>query len=95
MQKRDLIIILIIGLLIVIFAVQNASSIEIELWFFKFNSPISLIIIGSVVLGALISWFFMFIEIRKHKKTIGKMNYTIKKLKKELSDNDPLSNIDT
>lgn len=94
MQKRDIIITLMIILLVVIFATQNANSIQVELWIFSFSSPLSLLIIGSIILGALISWIFMFIEIRKQKKIIAEKENSIDELKKKLTEQNPLSDID-
>lgn len=93
MQKRDIIIVIILSLLIVIFATQNAEIVDVQLWVIKFNSPLSLLIIGSLVSGALVTWLFMRIELRQRKKTIEKKNQAIKKLKEELTAKDSF-NID-
>lgn len=93
MQKRDLIIVIFLSLLIVIFATQNAQSVVVHLWIVKFNSPLSLIIIGSLVLGALITWLSMVFELRKCKKNLSKRNQEIKHLKEELTAKDSF-NID-
>ncbi len=93
MQKRGLIIGIILSLLIVIFATQNADVVNVQLWIIKFKSPLSLVIIGSLILGSFITWLFMLNELRKRKKTVEKKNKTIKKLKEELTAKDSF-NID-
>ena len=93
MQKRDLILIIFLSLLIVIFATQNAQEVAVQLWIVKFNSPLSLVIIGSLVLGALVSWLSMLVELRKRKKQIAKKTKEINHLKEELTSKDSF-NID-
>ncbi|PLX12744.1 MAG: DUF1049 domain-containing protein [Marinilabiliales bacterium] len=88
MQKRDLIIVIFLSLLIVIFATQNAQTVAVQLWIVKFNSPLSLVIIGSLVLGALISWLSLLVELRKRKKNLAKKNQELKHLKDELTAKD-------
>ena len=93
MQKRNIVIVLFLSLLIVIFATQNAVKVTVHLWIGQFESPLSLIIIGSLVLGALITWLALLMELRKRKKKIDKCNQTIKELKEELTAKDSF-NID-
>lgn len=93
MQKRDLVLIIFLSLLIVIFATQNAQEVAVQLWIVKFNSPLSLVIIGSLVLGALVSWLSMLVELRKRKKQIAKKTKEINHLKEELRSKDSF-NID-
>lgn len=93
MQKRDLIIIIFLSLLIVIFATQNAVKVTVYLWIVEFESPLSLIIIGSLVLGALVTWLSLLMELRKRKKKIDKKDQIIKELKEEINAKDSF-NID-
>jgi uncharacterized integral membrane protein len=88
MQKRDLIIIIFLSLLIVIFATQNAVKVTVYLWIVEFESPLSLIIIGSLVLGALVTWLSLLMELRKRKKKIDKKDQMIKELKDEINAKD-------
>ncbi|MDA3954745.1 MAG: lipopolysaccharide assembly protein LapA domain-containing protein [Bacteroidales bacterium] len=93
MQRRDIIIVIILSLLVVIFATQNAEVVNVQLWIVKFKSSLSLIIIASLIIGALISWLFILKELRKRKKAIVEKNSIIKKLKEEQASKDPF-NID-
>ncbi|MCB2195637.1 MAG: LapA family protein [Bacteroidetes bacterium] len=88
MQKRDLVIIIFLSLLIVIFATQNAVKVTVYLWIVQFESPLSLIIIGSLVLGALVTWLSLLMELRKRKKKIDKKEQIIKELKEEINAKD-------
>jgi len=88
MQKRNFIIVVFLSLLIVIFATQNAQQVTVQLWITQFKSPLSLVIIGSLVLGALITWLFMFVEHRKCKKKLNKKNQELEHLKEEFTSKD-------
>jgi len=91
MQKRDIFLIIIISLLLVIFATQNANLIAVKLWFVKFNISVSLLIIFSLLIGAAVSWFFAFKELKKRKKLIHEKDVLIKKFKEEKTEKDPLN----
>lgn len=88
MQKRDLVIIIFLSLLIVIFATQNAVKVTVYLWIVEFESPLSLIIIGSLVIGALVTWLSLLMELRKRKKKMDKKDQIIKELKEEINAKD-------
>ena len=88
MQKRDLVIVIFLSLLIVIFATQNAVKVTVYLWIVEFESPLSLIIIGSLVLGALVTWLSLLMELRKRKKKIDKKDQMIKELREEINAKD-------
>lgn len=61
--------ILIVSVLMVIFALQNVDKVSIKLWFFELDASLSLIIIISFSIGALLSLVFAFQELRSRKKT--------------------------
>ena len=91
MQKRDVIVIIILGLLVVIFATQNAEIVLVQLWVVKFKIALSLLIISALLVGAVISWLFTFKELKNRKKSIEEKDSLIKKMKEELSAKDPLN----
>jgi uncharacterized integral membrane protein len=70
MLKRY-IIILIITVLVVIFALQNAGQVHIKLWFFDLDASLSLIIILMFAAGALITLGLALFEIGKAKRRIS------------------------
>ena len=49
---------LILAILVVIFAIQNAEGVEIEFFGFKPNPPIALLIISCILLGSLLTILF-------------------------------------
>ena len=69
--------ILLFILVVMIFALQNASSVTLKLWFWDFNSSLSLIILASMILGALITTLIGFPS--KNKK-----NHQLKSYQEEL-----------
>lgn len=91
MQKNSIFFILLISLLIVIFATQNANVVLVHLLFFKFNIPIALLIIGTLLLGVLLSWLFLAKELNKKQKKINKQLNEIKELKERQAFLDPLN----
>ena len=91
MQKRDIVVIIILGLLVVIFATQNAEIVLVQLWVVKFKIALSLLIISALLVGAVISWLFTFKELKNRKKSIEEKDSLIKKMKEELSAKDPLN----
>ncbi|MCF8346353.1 MAG: LapA family protein [Bacteroidales bacterium] len=78
MLKRY-ILILLTTILIVIFAVQNVEKVHIKLWVFDLHASLSLIIILTFAVGAIITILFTFWEIRSR-------NAQIKKLEKRLQE---------
>lgn len=72
MLKRY-IVILIITVLVVIFALQNADQVQIKLWFFDLNASLSLIIILMFAAGALIAIVLALYEIGKVKRRISEL----------------------
>jgi uncharacterized integral membrane protein len=82
MLKRY-IIILIILILIVIFAVQNVEKVAIKLWIFDVNASLSLIIILTFTIGALVTLLPAFQEIRNRSKKISTLENALKSAKKE------------
>ena len=90
MLKRY-ITILIISILIVIFAVQNVEKVAIKLWMFDVDASLSLIIILTFAIGALITLLLFFHEIRYRNKRIRKLEEDLKSAKKENSFDDSYS----
>lgn len=72
MLKRY-IVILIITVLVVVFALQNADQVSIKLWFFDLDASLSLIIILMFAAGALISLILALFEIGKVKRRISEL----------------------
>jgi len=84
MLKRY-ITILVIAIIVVIFAVQNVTQVSVKLWFFDVEASLSLIIILTFTLGAVLSILFSLNEIRKKNKKVGQLETKIADLKEIIS----------
>jgi len=80
MLKRY-IIILITTILIVLFAIQNVEKVDIKFLMFDVSASLSLLMIITLALGALVTLLLSYQEIRLR-------NQKIKKLEKKLRDSD-------
>lgn len=72
MKQWRVVVSLLLALLVVIFAVLNIESVPISFGFAKVSLPLVIIIIGSLVIGALITFLVSsvnhFSQYREHKK---------------------------
>jgi len=90
MLKRY-IVILITSILIVIFAVQNVEKVAIKLWMFDLDASLSLIIILTFTIGALVTLLLAFQEIMYRNKRIRKLEDELKSVQKKSSSGEPVS----
>lgn len=90
MLKRYLVI-LVISILIVIFAVQNVEKVAIKLWMFDANASLSLIIILTFTVGALVTLLLAFQEILHRNKRIRKLEDELKSAKKKSGSGEQVS----
>jgi len=92
-----LILILLILILIVIFAFQNAAAVPLHLFFWKIESSLSLVLVVTLSLGALLSILFSLAGKRKRLNLIKEQEEKIKWLEEKLFDlskNNQISNDD-
>lgn len=75
---------LIIILAIVLFALNNSTMVNINFWIWKVESNLSLVLIVSVTLGALLSFLFSLPYRDKKNKEIKKKNDQLKLLENEI-----------
>jgi uncharacterized integral membrane protein len=97
MLKRY-IIILVFSILVVIFAVQNVDKVAVKLWMFNLDASLSLIIIVTLAVGALLTLLFTYREIRSRDKTIRDLKEKThstdpKKTKTGTVDQDPAGTV--
>jgi len=78
MLKRY-IVILLFSILVVIFAVQNVDKVAVQLWMLSFDASLSLIIILTLALGALITLLFTFREIKIRDREIRDLSQRLEK----------------
>ena len=84
MLKRY-ITILVLSIVVVIFAVQNVGQVDIQLLMLTFHTSLSLIIILTFFIGALLTLALAFYEIRKRNRKISDLTNQIKQLENEPS----------
>lgn len=84
-MKKSYILLLIVVLLIVIFAIQNANSVLVQIFSLNFSAPLALIIIGSIILGTLFALIISIPGIRKGKQEIKEKNKIIKEKENRIS----------
>ncbi len=81
-MQRSLIFALVGAILVVVFAIQNATTVDtLKLWFWEIqNSPLALIILITLALGALLGILVSIPGYRKRSKTIEQLKKRIKSL---------------
>jgi putative membrane protein len=67
-MKFKIIIFIILLILLVVFALQNAEIVQIKLWFWSFETPGVLLILVSVSAGVIIGMIFSHLGSKKSKK---------------------------
>jgi lipopolysaccharide assembly protein A len=66
-----LIILMIIALLLVVFAIQNAHTVVIKLWFWQFHASMALALIICIVSGLLLSFLYFLPLLQRKDKIIN------------------------
>lgn len=77
-MKKSYLFVLFFILLIVIFAVQNASPVEIAVFKWKPSVPLSILIIISFIFGSLFTIISYYITIKRKNQTIKEKDKIIK-----------------
>lgn len=84
---------LIIAVIAVLFAVQNAASVPVQFLIWKYQAPLALTMLLSVLLGVLISLLFSLpsmtrskLTIRNQRKKIGELESGLNETKAHLAD---------
>ncbi len=80
------IISLIFAVVVAIFAIQNAGSIEVKFFFANFRISQAVVILGSAIIGAIISLLLGLIKQIKHKRMVKQLSQEIADLKLENND---------
>lgn len=96
-MQKTLIIGIILAILLVVFALQNAAEVLIHLWFWEAYISLALVLLVTFGMGAVIGVLFSIPSIRKRAiassqkdKKIAQLNDEIKDLKlKIISENKP------
>jgi len=84
-----LIVALIILIITVIFALQNAVSVTISFLVWEFTGSLSLVLLGTLTVGLLIGWLVLTPSMLKRAFTISTQRKRITALEKEINANEP------
>jgi len=85
-MQRSLIIGLIAALILTIFATSNAHNTDIDFLWASFEAPVSLIFIGSIIIGVILGIIFSIPSINKQSRMLREKNKEIEKLKKDIEE---------
>jgi len=85
MQIR-LIVAMVIALLAVIFALQNAPPVAVNLLFWQFNGSLALILLGAVFVGVLLSLLLAAPSTVRRRRTRSAEQKRIQELEKGIAD---------
>ena len=77
---------LIVAIVAVLFAVQNAAPVPVQFLFWKYQGPLALSLLLSVLLGVLISMLFSLPSLTRSKMTIRNQRKKISELETGLND---------
>ncbi|HKR06451.1 MAG TPA: LapA family protein [Bacteroidia bacterium] len=80
------IIAVVIALLAVIFALQNAQPVMVKLFFWDFSSSMALLMLITLVIGIASGMMTLFPAIYRRNSAIKSHSKKIKELEKQLSD---------
>jgi uncharacterized integral membrane protein len=85
-MQKTFIGVLVVILLVVLFSLENAQPVSINLWLWSIKSNLSLVLILSVTFGALMSFLFSLPSRQTNKKQIREKKQRIKDLEKQLTE---------
>lgn len=81
-----LVIALIFALLVAVFAIQNAITVQVVLFAWKFKTSLVLVIFGSAILGALSVGLFSLVQYIQWKMKLRKQEQKISELESQLEE---------
>jgi uncharacterized integral membrane protein len=79
-----LVIAILFGVLIILFALANSENVELSLIFTKTKAPLTAIMIVSFLLGLILGLIFLIISVRKNNHIIKNKDSEITSLEKRL-----------
>ena len=88
MMTIYLIVALIILIITVIFALQNAVSVTISFLVWEFTGSLSLVLLGTLAVGLLIGWLVLTPSMLKNAFTISTQRKRITTLENEINANE-------
>lgn len=85
-MQKSFIFGIIIAIILVLFAVQNAAPKEISLLFWRLEASMAILILIAIALGSLVGYLLSFSSLRGKNKKIKLKDEQIKNLNKALED---------
>ncbi len=83
---RQLIIALIIAVLAIVFALQNADTVSVELFFWNLpNTSLALLIVIALIIGIFVGLLFMSSSVYSKNKVIGAQKKRIQELERDIA----------
>lgn len=83
MKQRNFILLLLLSILLIIFVLQNAKPVEVNLFFWKIASSRALVLFVSIAFGALLSYLFSLGAYQQQRRTIKEQKKDVTKLENE------------
>jgi len=84
--QRVYIILLLISIFLVLFAIQNADPVNFTFISFRFNISLSLLVILSIALGAILSFLLSLNEFIRLKNELKKSKKEVERIRKDYED---------
>lgn len=78
-MHKGIIASLILSVLLVIFALQNTTAVQLNLWFWSFESSLALLVIVLLVTGALLGYLVLLPTIFKKNRIIRNKENELRK----------------
>lgn len=76
-MQKSLIVLIILAILLVVFAVQNAEETLMQLWFWEVRTSQALIVFIAFAIGSLMGVAFSYPSINKKNRKIKELSKTI------------------
>ena len=83
-MRRNLISALILAVILVVFALQNAADTAVKLWFWDFHSSLSLLLLVAFGIGTLLGIIFSWPSIKKKNRKISEKDKKIAQLSEQI-----------
>jgi len=77
---------LILAILVIVFAIQNSEDVVIEFFSFKLTPPLALLIIGSILLGSILTLLFSVPGWFSRRKEKSALQRDLKGLRKQYEE---------
>jgi uncharacterized integral membrane protein len=80
-MHKGLIFSLILSVLLIVFALQNTVAVSLNLWFWKIETSLALLVIALLVFGVIIAYLVMLPGLLKKNSRIAKLESELRRNK--------------